>query len=175
MSSKPFKESARARLRADLFRWLWFIILHGEGGFDLHDPSTEQVTGSARSRTRAARSRCPTWRSRPGRPPRAERVDAYPAQRISAAIEALGAFSVEKMAGAACVDVMPAGVAVLIPWSSNAGFICNMLATALAAGRTAVVKPVETGKWADPDRWRRWTRPKWGLGAYLEPKTLTVG
>jgi aldehyde dehydrogenase (NAD+) len=38
----------------------------------------------------------------------------------------------------------PVGVAGLItPWNSDAGFICNKLATALAAGCTAVIKPSE--------------------------------
>ena len=38
----------------------------------------------------------------------------------------------------------PVGVTGLItPWNSNAGFICNKLATALATGCTAVIKPSE--------------------------------
>ena len=38
----------------------------------------------------------------------------------------------------------PVGVAALItPWNSDAGFICGKLATALAAGCTAVIKPSE--------------------------------
>ncbi|MFK4446070.1 aldehyde dehydrogenase (NAD+) [Caballeronia udeis] len=42
------------------------------------------------------------------------------------------------------VVMEPVGVAALItPWNANAGFICNKLATAIAAGCTAVVKPSE--------------------------------
>ncbi len=47
-------------------------------------------------------------------------------------------------AGTAEVVMQPLGVAgVIAPWNSNAGFICGKLATALAAGCTAVIKPSE--------------------------------
>jgi len=69
---------------------------------------------------------------------------SYPADVILQAIEALKAFAFEEQAGAATVVQTPVGVAALItPWNSNAGFICNKLATALAAGCTAVIKPSE--------------------------------
>lgn len=46
--------------------------------------------------------------------------------------------------GTAEVSMEPLGVAGLItPWNSNAGFICGKLATAMAAGCTAVIKPSE--------------------------------
>ena len=46
--------------------------------------------------------------------------------------------------GTAEVSMEPLGVAGLItPWNSNAGFICGKLATAIAAGCTAVIKPSE--------------------------------
>lgn len=46
--------------------------------------------------------------------------------------------------GMAEVVMQPLGVAgPITPWNSNAGFICNKLAAALAAGCTAVVKPSE--------------------------------
>jgi aldehyde dehydrogenase (NAD+) len=42
------------------------------------------------------------------------------------------------------VVMQPVGVAGLItPWNANAHFICNKLATAMAAGCTAVIKPSE--------------------------------
>ncbi|KHK49149.1 aldehyde dehydrogenase [Ralstonia sp. A12] len=68
----------------------------------------------------------------------------YPADVIAQAIDALESFAFEEQAGAARVILTPVGVAGLItPWNSNAGFICNKLATALAAGCTAVIKPSE--------------------------------
>ena len=68
----------------------------------------------------------------------------YPAEVIAQAIDTLESFAFEEKAGAATVIQTPVGVAGLItPWNSNAGFICNKLATALAAGCTAVIKPSE--------------------------------
>lgn len=68
----------------------------------------------------------------------------YPADVIAQAIEALEAFEFVEQAGSAQVIMTPVGVAGLItPWNSDAGFICNKLATAMAAGCTAVIKPSE--------------------------------
>ncbi|MCU0117802.1 aldehyde dehydrogenase family protein [Pseudomonas sp. B2M1-30] len=68
----------------------------------------------------------------------------YPADVIAQAIDALESFAFEEQVGSAKVIQTPVGVAGLItPWNSNAGFICNKLATALAAGCTAVIKPSE--------------------------------
>ncbi|AHF75780.1 Aldehyde dehydrogenase [Sodalis praecaptivus] len=68
----------------------------------------------------------------------------YPAEVIAQAIDTLASFAFEEPAGAARVSLCPVGVAGLItPWNSNAGFICNKLATALAAGCSAVIKPSE--------------------------------
>ncbi|AQV95397.1 aldehyde dehydrogenase family protein [Cupriavidus necator] len=68
----------------------------------------------------------------------------YPAAVIAQAIDTLQSFAFEEHAGSARVILTPIGVAGLItPWNSNAGFICNKLATALAAGCTAVIKPSE--------------------------------
>ncbi|WP_193099669.1 aldehyde dehydrogenase family protein [Burkholderia sp. Z1] len=68
----------------------------------------------------------------------------YPADAIRQAIAALESFAFEEQAGSARVIMTPVGVAGLItPWNSDAGFICNKLATALAAGCTAVIKPSE--------------------------------
>ncbi len=58
--------------------------------------------------------------------------------------EVLEDYAFTRQAGIAEVTMEPLGVAGLItPWNSNAGFICGKLATALAAGCTAVVKPSE--------------------------------
>ncbi|MGN4223919.1 aldehyde dehydrogenase family protein, partial [Burkholderia gladioli] len=79
---------------------------------------------------------------------RARWMARYPAQTVQQAIETLEAYPFEEQAGAARVVMTPVGVAALItPWNSNAGFICNKLATALAAGCTAVIKPSEMSGW----------------------------
>ncbi|MCS2160931.1 aldehyde dehydrogenase family protein [Scandinavium sp. H11S7] len=68
----------------------------------------------------------------------------YPADVIAQAIETLEEFEFVEQAGSAQVVMTPVGVAGLItPWNSDAGFICNKLATAMAAGCTAVIKPSE--------------------------------
>ncbi|MGM7652205.1 aldehyde dehydrogenase family protein [Serratia marcescens] len=68
----------------------------------------------------------------------------YPADAIAQAIDALESFEFTERAGKAQVIMTPIGVAGLItPWNSDAGFICNKLATAMAAGCTAVIKPSE--------------------------------
>lgn len=60
------------------------------------------------------------------------------------AIATLRDYAFERRMGAATVVMQPVGVTGLItPWNSNAGFICGKLATAIAAGCTAVIKPSE--------------------------------
>ncbi|VFS64894.1 Uncharacterised protein [Kluyvera cryocrescens] len=60
---------------------------------------------------------------------------AWPAQTIRYAIDALKAFIFEESVGRAKVVMTPVGVAGLItPWNSDAGFICNKLATANGGG-----------------------------------------
>jgi aldehyde dehydrogenase (NAD+) len=60
------------------------------------------------------------------------------------AAEVLERYEFVRSVGSAEVVMRPPGVAGLItPWNSNAGFICNKLATAMAAGCTAVIKPSE--------------------------------
>lgn len=60
------------------------------------------------------------------------------------AIETLEHFAFERRMGTATVVMQPVGVVGLItPWNSDAGFICGKLATAIAAGCTAVIKPSE--------------------------------
>ncbi|OJH39939.1 aldehyde dehydrogenase family protein [Cystobacter ferrugineus] len=69
---------------------------------------------------------------------------SYAHQVIAAAAEVLAHYDFERQAGTARVVMQPLGVAGLItPWNSDAGFICGKLATALAAGCTAVIKPSE--------------------------------
>ncbi|BAN98982.1 aldehyde dehydrogenase [Plautia stali symbiont] len=59
-------------------------------------------------------------------------------------IEELKRYPFVQQAGRAQVQMLPLGVAGLITsWNSNAGFICHKLATAIAAGCTAVIKPSE--------------------------------
>jgi aldehyde dehydrogenase (NAD+) len=59
-------------------------------------------------------------------------------------IKVLGDYEFNRRAGTAEVVMQPLGVAGLItPWNNDAGFICGKLATALAAGCTAVIKPSE--------------------------------
>ena len=59
-------------------------------------------------------------------------------------ITTLEGFDFTRQVGRATVEMAPVGVAGLItPWNSDAFFICNKLATALAAGCTVVIKPSE--------------------------------
>jgi aldehyde dehydrogenase (NAD+) len=59
-------------------------------------------------------------------------------------ITTLEGFDFARRIGKATVEMVPLGVAGLItPWNSDALFICNKLATALAAGCTTVIKPSE--------------------------------
>jgi aldehyde dehydrogenase (NAD+) len=59
-------------------------------------------------------------------------------------ITTLEDFDFTRKVGKATVEMVPVGVAGLItPWNSDAFFICNKLATALAAGCTVVIKPSE--------------------------------
>ncbi len=75
---------------------------------------------------------------------RAAWVGSYAAQSFLLAAETLADYPMERRIGSATVRMEPVGVAGLItPWNSNAGFICNKLATALAAGCTVVIKPSE--------------------------------
>lgn len=60
------------------------------------------------------------------------------------AAQVLEQYDFTRRAGTAEVMMRPLGVAGLItPWNGNAGFICNKLAAAIAAGCTAVIKPSE--------------------------------
>jgi aldehyde dehydrogenase (NAD+) len=68
----------------------------------------------------------------------------YAAESFLNAAHTLEGYSFTRQIASAEVVMEPVGVAALItPWNANAGFICNKLATAIAAGCTAVVKPSE--------------------------------
>jgi aldehyde dehydrogenase (NAD+) len=69
---------------------------------------------------------------------------AYAASSFLDAARTLEGFDLTPRIGASEVILEAVGVVGLItPWNSNAGFICNKLAYALAAGCTAVIKPSE--------------------------------
>ena len=56
----------------------------------------------------------------------------------------LADFEFVRRAGESTVLMMPLGVVgIITPWNANASYICNKLATAIAAGCTAVIKPSE--------------------------------
>jgi aldehyde dehydrogenase (NAD+) len=75
---------------------------------------------------------------------RASWVARYAAEAFLLAAKTLEQYPLSRQIGSAQVVMEPVGVAGLItPWNSNAGFICNKLATALAAGCTVVIKPSE--------------------------------
>jgi len=66
------------------------------------------------------------------------------AQAFGDMITTLEGFSFTRQVGQATVEMAPVGVAGLIsPWNSDAFFICDKFATALAAGCTVVIKPSE--------------------------------
>jgi aldehyde dehydrogenase (NAD+) len=68
----------------------------------------------------------------------------YAADSFLVAARTLADYPLQRDIGSARVVMEPVGVVGLItPWNSNAGFICNKLAYAVAAGCTAVIKPSE--------------------------------
>ena len=68
----------------------------------------------------------------------------HAASVFSDAAEIIASYSFVRAVGIADVVMTPIGVAGLItPWNGNASAICAKLATALAAGCTAVIKPSE--------------------------------
>jgi aldehyde dehydrogenase (NAD+) len=70
-------------------------------------------------------------------------VDSAPSA-FADMITTLEGFDFTRQVGRAAVEMAPVGVAGLIsPWNSDVFFICDKLATALAAGCTAVIKPSE--------------------------------
>lgn len=66
-------------------------------------------------------------------------INAFPQM-----IETLRNFDFIRTVGSSAVRLEPLGVAgIITPWNASNGFICNKLATAIAAGCTAVIKPSE--------------------------------
>lgn len=66
-------------------------------------------------------------------------VNAFPQT-----IETLNSFDFIRTVGSSRVRLEPLGIAgIITPWNASNGFICNKLATAIAAGCTAVIKPSE--------------------------------
>ncbi|CAG9186221.1 Putative aldehyde dehydrogenase [Cupriavidus pampae] len=75
---------------------------------------------------------------------RARWMVTYAADVIAHAADVLRDYPFARRAGTAEVTMTPVGVAGLItPWNANASFITGKLATALAAGCPAVIKPSE--------------------------------
>jgi aldehyde dehydrogenase (NAD+) len=68
----------------------------------------------------------------------------YAAETFLNAAKSLEAYELTRRINTTEVVMQPLGVVALItPWNANAGFICNKLATAIAAGCTSVIKPSE--------------------------------
>ncbi len=68
----------------------------------------------------------------------------FAAESFLNAAKSLDAYEFTRRINTTEVVMEPLGVAALItPWNANAGFICNKLATAIAAGCTCVIKPSE--------------------------------
>jgi aldehyde dehydrogenase (NAD+) len=75
---------------------------------------------------------------------RARWTARYAADSFLNAAKTLETYKFTRPTGGSEVVMEPIGVVGLItPWNANAGFICNKLAYALAAGCTAVIKPSE--------------------------------
>ena len=75
---------------------------------------------------------------------RASWMVSYAIDAFLNAAKTLERYEFTKQIGSAEVVMEPVGVVGLItPWNANYGFICNKLATSIAAGCTAVIKPSE--------------------------------
>jgi aldehyde dehydrogenase (NAD+) len=75
---------------------------------------------------------------------RAQWVSQYASQSFANAAQTLETYELVRRVGSATVSMEPVGVAALIaPWNSTAGTICSKLASAIAGGCAAVIKPSE--------------------------------
>jgi len=75
---------------------------------------------------------------------RTQWVSQYAAQCFKSAAHLLERYDFAKHIGDASVIMEPVGVAALIaPWNSLAGTVCSKLASSIAAGCAAVIKPSE--------------------------------
>lgn len=79
---------------------------------------------------------------------RSQWVSQYASQCFARTAEILRDYDFTRRIGDAVVRMEPVGVAALIaPWNSVAGTICNKLASAIAAGCASVIKPSELSPW----------------------------
>jgi len=63
---------------------------------------------------------------------------------FTAMIDTLKKYDFEKTVGQSRVRLQPLGVVgIITPWNASNSFVCNKLATAIAAGCTSVIKPSE--------------------------------
>ncbi|MEQ5841032.1 aldehyde dehydrogenase family protein [Paraburkholderia acidicola] len=75
---------------------------------------------------------------------RAQWSTRYAAEAFLSMATTLETYEFTRRVNTSEVVMEPVGVVGLItPWNANAGFICNKLATAIAAGCTTVIKPSE--------------------------------
>ncbi|MGH8082891.1 MAG: aldehyde dehydrogenase family protein [Lysobacter sp.] len=75
---------------------------------------------------------------------RSQWVSGYASQCFAYAVDTLESYAFVRQAGAASVVMEPVGVtALMTPWNSTTGSICNKLASAIAAGCATVIKPSE--------------------------------
>ncbi|AZF05479.1 aldehyde dehydrogenase family protein [Pseudomonas sp. R5-89-07] len=119
-AQRSFARSSKAQ-RIDLLRALQAAVLRSAD--NIRDSAIEEY-GGAYSRTQ--------W------------VSQYVSQCFANAVQTLEDYPLTRTIGAARVSMEPVGVAALIvPWNSVAGTVCSKLASAIAAGCTAVIKPSE--------------------------------
>ncbi|MFZ4289590.1 aldehyde dehydrogenase family protein [Variovorax sp. HJSM1_2] len=79
---------------------------------------------------------------------RAQWVSQYASQCFARTAKILAGYEFTRHIGESVVHMRPVGVAALIaPWNSVAGTICNKLASAIAAGCASVIKPSELSPW----------------------------
>lgn len=79
---------------------------------------------------------------------RAQWVSQYASQCFARTAEVLQGYDFSRRVGDSLVRMEPVGVAALIvPWNSVAGTVCNKLASAIAAGCASVIKPSEMSPW----------------------------
>lgn len=79
---------------------------------------------------------------------RAQWVSQYASQCFARTAKILEDYAFSRRLGDSMVQMAPVGVSALIaPWNSVAGTICNKLASAIAAGCASVIKPSELSPW----------------------------
>jgi aldehyde dehydrogenase (NAD+) len=79
---------------------------------------------------------------------RAQWVSQYASQCFGRTAKILESYEFTRHMGESVVHMQPVGVSALIaPWNSVAGTICNKLASAIGAGCASVIKPSELSPW----------------------------